>query len=296
MGFRLVAAVLVAAVLTLTVSAAPGFLPPRISTSPANDAAKDKPRATRTLLGPQAEKFVRELAASNETFRKAQERSEARLEAKGWKRSGITFVQFGAKPKNSTPAPRRGFMASLRDRLVTPLGAAQDAESEEGFIVSTGWDDGNDFNMEANLYVELYDGYNSYASIDLQMVIPEDGSIWYRQWAGGEFGDRDHGPREANFESLAPTGPALRKAKFQTACTCVMFRRGGSAGCILDNALMSSWDICLTAVELCFRRSWPAAWACINTWGARACGMAFGVGMIRAVSQWFRDCRAQGYF
>src|SRR5262245_446091 len=165
MGFRFVAAALVASVLTLSLSAAPGFLLPVDSSAPGPRAAEDadKPRATKTLLGPEAEQFVRALSQSNDRFRSAQERSKIRLEAKGWKRSGVAFVQFGAKGKNPAPAPRRGLVAGLLDRVVAPLSAAQDAQSEEGFIVTTGWDDGNDFNMEANLYVELYDGYDSYA-------------------------------------------------------------------------------------------------------------------------------------
>jgi hypothetical protein len=304
MKVKTIAAALVASVLTLTLSATPG--PARGGSSAALNA--DKPRATKTLLGPEAEKFAKDLRASNERFRHAQERSEARLTAKGWKRNGVLSVQWGAKSKGSTPLTGRGVIALLMSKLVTPVSAAQDADSDEGYIVTTGWDDGDDSNVEANLFVQLYDGYDSYTSIDIQAVFPTDGSQWYRQWAGGEVGDNDHGTRDAEFESSPLPPVEMRKAAFQnrggggsggapaTGCACVMFRRGGSAGCMLDQALMTSWDVCSSALVFCGRGNWATTWACIETWGYRACGMAFGVGMIRSVNQWFQNCRTQGYF
>lgn len=250
MKYPFVAAALVASTLALTLSAAPDL--PRRAT--ARTADPNKHRATKTRLGPEAEKFVKELLATNEHFRVTQELSSARLLAKGWKRTGVISVEFGARSTKSRPAALPRIIAALWDKLITPVNAAQDASTEEGYCVTTGWDDGSPANVEANLYVELYDGYGSFMSVDMQSVFPSDGTPWYRVWATGDVGDRGGGPRPVSFEDpdVKPV-PGVRLARFQGGCRCVMYRRGGSAGCILDEALMTSWDICSSAMAFCAR-------------------------------------------
>jgi len=296
MRFRFIAAILVVAVATLSLSATPGLLPNGSPAGVGSSALEDKPHATRRLLGPDAEKFAKQLLETDHQFRQAQERSAERIKGKGWKRVGVVSVEFSARAKSDIPAGHK-IVASIRDAFIQPVSAAQDAESKEGYIVTTAYDDGNDDNAEANLYVHLYDGQDTFVSIDMQAAFPDDGTPWYRIWAGGDVGDRDHPTREASFEDDGVVMPRVLRAKFQPqggGCRCVMFRRGGSAGCMLDEALMTAWEVCSAALAMCGRRSWPASWACIETWGYRACGMSFGVGMIRSVSQWVRNCRNEG--
>lgn len=244
------------------------------------------------LTGTAAQEFIAKQLGANPKFRAAQQRAHRRLEGKGWRAAGsATVIRL---PRTATTAPQ-----SLRASILhwfTPTLHAQDTQTDEGIVVTTPFDDGNDQNIESNMYVEIYDGYGSYMSLDSQMFVPDDGSRIYRQWASGDKGTGTHEPIPIGFGGIGAgtCAPTLRPVALQSSgtCACVVHSGNGAAGCILDKTIQDSWEFCAAAAGVCTRRSWGAWFQCTGA----GCGTAFGGYLIRHAKSHFQNCRAAGIF